>query len=178
VSIVFAILCRVLFTSLGNFGIITRNKQILINFLHNVQKTKENTYQMPIIKSAKKRVRVAEKQSTQNAKTKRSLRDSIKAFTTSLTAKKDTTKSQAEAFSAIDTAVKKGVISKNKAARKKSQINSASKSAGTSKPGTKKSSKTAVKPAVKKSAPKAVAKKAPATKKPAKKAPAKTTKKK
>jgi ribosomal protein S20 len=125
---------------------------------------------MPIIKSAKKRVKVTEKQSIQNSKTKRSLRDSIKAFTTSLTAKKDTTKTQAEAYSAIDTAVKKGIISKNKAARKKSQINAASKAAGTTKPGTKKTAKPAAKPAAKK----AVAKKAPATKKPAaKKAPAK-----
>lgn len=129
---------------------------------------------MPIIKSAKKRVRVAEKQSTQNSKTKRSLRESVKAFTTSLTAKKDTTKAQAEAYSAIDIAVKKGVISKNKAARKKSQLNKASKSAGTTKAGTKVAkkapAKATAKPAVKKSAPKAVAKKSPATKKaPAKK---------
>ena len=121
---------------------------------------------MPIIKSAKKRVKVAEKQSTQNSKTKRSLRESVRAFTTSLGAKKDTTKAQAEAFSAIDIAVKKGVISKNKAARKKSQLNKASKSAGTTKTGIKVAkkapAKTTAKPAVKK----AVAKKAPATKKP------------
>lgn len=110
---------------------------------------------MPIIKSAKKRVRVAEKQSTQNAKTKRSLRESVKAFTTSLTAKKDTTKAQAEAYSAIDTAVKKGVISKNKAARKKSQLNKASKSAGTTKAGIKRS------PVAKSSSATGVAKKSP-----------------
>jgi small subunit ribosomal protein S20 len=116
---------------------------------------------MPIIKSAKKRVRVAEKQSTQNSKTKRSLRESVKAFTASLTAKKDTTKTQAEAFSAIDIAVKKGVISKNKAARKKSQINKASKSAGTTKAGTKVAKKA---PTAKVTA-KPVAKKAPAKKK-------------
>lgn len=117
---------------------------------------------MPIIKSAKKRVRVAEKQSIQNSKTKRSLRESVKAFHTSLSAKKNTTKAQAEAYSAIDTAVKKGVISKNKAARKKSQLNAASKSAGTTKAGTKKakSTKTVAKPAAKKPA----AKKAPAKK--------------
>ena len=121
---------------------------------------------MPIIKSAKKRVRVAEKQSTQNAKTKRSLRESVKAFTTSLTAKKDTTKAQAEAYSAIDTAVKKGVISKNKAARKKSQLNKASKSAGTTKAGTKVAKKAPAKAVVKPAAKKAVAKKAPTTKKP------------
>ena len=138
---------------------------------------------MPIIKSAKKRVRVAAKQSIQNSKTKRSLRESIKAFNKALKAKKDTTKSQSEAFSAIDTAVKKGVISKNKAARKKSQLNAASKAAGTTKPGAKKKAapkKTAAaKPAAKKApAKKPAAKKAPA-KKPAAKKPAtkKTTKK-
>ena len=122
---------------------------------------------MPIIKSAKKRVKVTEKQSIQNSKTKRSLRDSIKAFTASLTAKKDTTKAQAEAYSAIDTAVKKGVISKNKAARKKSQINAAAKAAGTTKPGIKKVVKKApAKSVAKPDTKKTVAKKAPAAKKP------------
>jgi ribosomal protein S20 len=125
---------------------------------------------MPIIKSAKKRVRVAEKQSIQNSKTKRSLRDSIKAFYASIEAKKDTTKTQAQAYGAIDTAVKKGVITKNKAARKKSQINSASKAAGTTKTGAKKAKSTA-KPAAKKT----VAKKPAAKKAPAKKPAAKKT---
>jgi ribosomal protein S20 len=130
---------------------------------------------MPIIKSAKKRVRVAEKQSIQNSKTKRSLRESMKAFHASLSAKKDTTKAQAEAYSAIDTAVKKGIISKNKAARKKSQLNSAAKSAGTTKPGTKKA-KTTPKPATKKAPVKKPAAKKTPTKKPAtKKASAKKT---
>lgn len=128
---------------------------------------------MPIIKSAKKRVRVAEKQSVANSKTKRTLRDSIRSFHASLTGKKDTTKTQAEAFSAIDTAVKKGIISKNKAARKKSQLNKASKSAGTTKAGTKVAkkapAKVTAKPAAKKSAPKAVTKKPAAKKAPAKK---------
>jgi small subunit ribosomal protein S20 len=125
---------------------------------------------MPIIKSAKKRMRVTEKQSIQNSKTKRSLRESIKAFQASLKSGKDTTKAQAEAYSAIDTAVKKGVISKNKASRKKSQLNSASKAAGTTKPGTKKAKSSAK--------PKTVAKKAPAKKPVAKKpAPKKTAKK-
>lgn len=126
---------------------------------------------MPIIKSAKKRVRVAEKQSIQNSKTKRSLRESIKSFYASLEAKKDTTKAQSEAYGAIDTAVKKGVITKNKAARKKSQLNTASKVAGTTKAGAKKTAKPAAKkPAAKKTT---TTKKAPA-KKPAAK---KTTKK-
>lgn len=123
---------------------------------------------MPIIKSAKKRVRVAEKQSIQNSKTKRSLRESIKVFNATLNAKKDTTKAQNEAYSAIDTAVKKGVISKNKAARKKTQLNSASKAAGTTKVGAKKTAKPASKKPTTKTAKKPVAKKAPA-KKPASK---------
>jgi ribosomal protein S20 len=120
---------------------------------------------MPIIKSAKKRVRTAEKASINNSKTRRSLRDSLKAFQASLSAKKDTTKLQSDAFSAIDTAVKKGVISKNRAARKKTQINKASKTAGTTKAGAKSAAK---KPAAKK----ATVKKAAATKKVAAKKPA------
>jgi small subunit ribosomal protein S20 len=124
---------------------------------------------MPIIKSAKKRVRVAEKQSIHNSKTKRSLKESIKAFQAALVSKKDTTKAQNEAFSAIDTAVKKGVISKNKGARKKSQLNAAAKSAGTTKPGAKKTAAkkpASKKPAAKKTAPKAkTAAKKPAAKK-------------
>jgi small subunit ribosomal protein S20 len=122
---------------------------------------------MPIIKSAKKRVKVAEKQSIQNSKTKRSLRVSIKAFQATLAGKKDTTKAQSEAYSAIDTAVKKGVISKNKAARKKSQLNSAAKAAGTTKAGAKKSAKPASKTST------ATKKKATVKKPAAKKAPAK-----
>ena len=115
---------------------------------------------MPIIKSAKKRVRVARKQSIQNAKTKRTLRESVKAFQSALTTKKDTTKTQSEAYSAIDTAVKKGVISKNKAARKKSQLNAAAKAAGTTKVGTKKAkAKTATAKAKKTPAKKSTTKK-------------------
>lgn len=109
---------------------------------------------MPIIKSAKKRVRVTRKASVANSKTKRAMREAIKAFQTKVATKKDTTKEQSEAFSAIDTAYKKGVISKNKAARKKSQINKAAKDAGTTKPGAKKTAKKA--PAAKKPATKSL----------------------
>ncbi len=130
---------------------------------------------MPIIKSARKRVKVAAKQSIQNAKTKRSMRESIKAFQAKLTAKKDTTTAQSEAYSAIDTAVKKGVISKNRAARKKSQLNAAAKSAGTTKSGAK-ATKSATKKKADTTQKTAKAKKATTAKKPAaKKAPAKTT---
>lgn len=128
---------------------------------------------MPIIKSAKKRVKVAAKQTSQNAKTKRTFREGIKAFHSALTGKKDTTTAQAKAYSAIDKAVKKGIISKNRAARKKSQLNAAAKKAGTTKPGVKVAKKAVTKPVAKKATPKAVAKKAPAKKPAAKKAPAK-----
>ncbi|HYH36290.1 MAG TPA: 30S ribosomal protein S20 [Candidatus Saccharimonadales bacterium] len=101
---------------------------------------------MPIIKSAKKRVRTARKAAIRNSKTKRSLREALKALTGS-----PSTKSHSSAQSALDKAVKKGVIHKNKAARLKKQAAAKAKAAG-------------VKPA------KAGAKKAAA---PAKKAPAK-----
>ena len=111
---------------------------------------------MPIIKSAKKRVRIAKKAAARNSKTKRSLREALKNFSKVLTAGKpaDVAKAQAEAMSAIDLAAKKNVIHKNKAARQKSRLSAQAKKAG-------------VKPA------KTTAKKAPAAKaKPVAKKPA------
>lgn len=121
---------------------------------------------MPIIKSAKKRTRVAAKASVRNSKTKRSLKNAVKALHTAVKGgSKDVKKTQSKAQSAIDTAAKKGVIHKNKAARKKSQIAKAAKSAaGVTKTATKKA------PAKKTVAKKpATAKKAPAKKPVAKK---------
>jgi small subunit ribosomal protein S20 len=78
---------------------------------------------MPIIKSAKKRVKVARKATVRNVKTKRNLRTAIKDFHAAVTGKsKKAPEAQSKAQSAIDTAVKKGVMNKNKAARKKSQL--------------------------------------------------------
>ncbi len=86
---------------------------------------------MPIIKSAKKRVKVARQATIRNAKTKRNLKTAVKAFQTAL---KDGDKKAGEALkaaqSAIDQAAKKNVIHKNKAARKKSQLSKASLAAG------------------------------------------------
>jgi small subunit ribosomal protein S20 len=94
---------------------------------------------MPIIKSAKKRVRVSNKATVRNHKTKRSLRTAIKGF------KKNTTsKTLSSVQSEVDKATKKGVVHKNKAARLKSRAAKQAKASG-------------VKPAKK-----AVAKKAPA----------------
>ncbi len=120
---------------------------------------------MPIIKSAKKRVRVATKATIRNRKTKRSYRAATKAFLASLlNDKKKAPALQQEAQSAIDTAVKKGVLHKNTAARKKAKLAQASKAAGL-KPTTTTTKKAPAKPAAKKAAPKAPAKKS-ATKKP------------
>ncbi len=107
---------------------------------------------MPIIKSAKKRVRVAHKAAVRNSKTKRGLKAALKAFTV-----KPSSSSHSTAQSKIDTAVKKGIISKNKAARLKSRAASKAK-AGKIKPApakatTKKTTvkkTTAKKPVVKK----------------------------
>ncbi len=118
---------------------------------------------MPIIKSAKKRVRTARKATVRNSKTKRSLKEAVKAFSATVAGGKDSKKAQAAAQGAIDTAVKKGVMHKNKAARKKAQLAKQAKAAaGTKKTVTK---KTAAK--------KTVAKKTPAKKPAAKKAAAK-----
>lgn len=108
---------------------------------------------MPIIKSAKKRVRVARKAAVRNSKTKRSLKASLKLFT-----KTPSTKSHSSAQSNLDKAVKKGVIHKNKAARLKKQAAARAKAAGV------KSAKATAKAApAKKATPKTAAKK-PATK--------------
>lgn len=119
---------------------------------------------MPIIKSAKKRVRVARKATVRNVKTKRNLKTALKAFQASLSGGKKSDEALKKAQSTIDTAAKKGVMHKNKAARKKAQL---AKAAGV-KPASAK--KTAAKPAAKKTpAKKAAPAKKPAAKKAAKK---------
>lgn len=130
---------------------------------------------MPIIKSAKKRVRTSNKATIRNAKTKRIVRETVKDLKKAIAdgKSKDVLEKHAKAVSAIDTAAKKNVMHKNKAARKKSQLSSALKTAGVSptksakkaSPAKKPSKSTPKKPATKKPvAKKSVAKK-PATKK-------------
>jgi small subunit ribosomal protein S20 len=117
---------------------------------------------MPIIKSAKKRVKTTQKATARNAKTKKSLRGSIKSFL-----KKPTSASHKKAQSDLDKAAKKGLVHKNKVARKKKQLSASAKKAGV------KPSASTKKTVAKKPTRKAPAKKA-APKKPAvKKAPAK-----
>jgi small subunit ribosomal protein S20 len=129
---------------------------------------------MPIIKSAKKRVKTAEKAAIRNSKTKRTIRSAVKSFQDALSAKntKKATEALTDAQSAIDTAVKKNLWHKNKGARKKAQLAKEAKAAGLA--PVKKA--TSAKPAAKaKAAPakKAPAKKPVAKKPAAKKAPAK-----
>ncbi len=113
---------------------------------------------MPIIKSAKKRVRVAKKATIRNRRTKRSLRIALKSFQTSLSGSKKQAEAAAnKSQSSLDKAVKKGVMHKNKAARKKRQLATAMSKAHphqAAKPAAKKSSvkkpTTTKKPATKK----------------------------
>jgi len=80
---------------------------------------------MPIIASAKKRVRTTRKATVRNAKTKRSLRTALKVFT-----KSPSSKSMSSAQSQLDKAAKKGVIHKNKAARLKANAAKRAKAGG------------------------------------------------
>ena len=96
-------------------------------------------------------MRVAEKATIRNVKTKRSMKTALKAFS-----KKSSTDTLKDAQSAIDKAAKKNVIHKNKAARLKSRAAKQAKAAGV------KVTKT-TKPAAKAKTAKAPAKKAKAT---------------
>ena len=121
---------------------------------------------MPIIKSAKKRARQTATATIRNTRTKRTLRSAFKSFASSLGTKTDTAKAQSEAQKALDIAVKKGLIHKNKAARKKAQLARNAKAAATDKPAKKVVAKKTAAKTTKPAAKKAVAKKT-ATKKPA-----------
>jgi len=80
---------------------------------------------MPIIKSAIKRAKQTIKRRERNIVTKRSFRDAIKEFNAAPTA---ATLSAAQ--SALDTAVKKNVLEKRTASRRKAQLSKIAKAAG------------------------------------------------
>jgi ribosomal protein S20 len=80
---------------------------------------------MPIIKSAKKRVKQTRKATARNARTKRSLRSALKSFV-----RKPSSSGHSKAQSNLDKAAKKGLVHKNKVARKKRQLAKAAKAAG------------------------------------------------
>lgn len=121
---------------------------------------------MPIIKSAIKRMKQTIKRRDRNVNIKRDIKNAVKTFLA-----KPTSESLGKAHSEIDTAVKKKLITKNTAARRKSNLSKTAKTAGVKLTAAKKTA--AAKPAAKKAAP-AAEKKAPAKKA----APAKTAAKK
>lgn len=113
---------------------------------------------MPIIKSAIKRAKQTLKRRERNISIKKDIKTAVKAFSA-----EPSTKTLAAAQSEIDTAVKKGLIKKNTAARRKSALSKIAKKAGVTLETAK---KPAAKPATAK---KTAAKKAPAKKPAAKK---------
>ena len=76
---------------------------------------------MPIIKSAKKKVRVAKRNYVQNLRYREAMQKAIKAYYKEKDAKKKE-RALSLAFSAIDKMVKIDLIHKNKAARLKSNL--------------------------------------------------------
>lgn len=119
---------------------------------------------MPIIKSAIKRAKQTVKRRERNVSVKRDVKEAVKAFIA-----KPTAAALSKAQSELDTAVKKGLLNKNTAARRKANLSKAAKAAGVKLAPAKKTTAA-------KAAPKAAAAKKPAAKSAtttAKKAPAK-----
>ena len=86
---------------------------------------------MPIIKSAKKAARQAEKRTANNQQIKKDIKDALKAFKAEPTAA-----NMSKAQSEYDKAVKKGLLKKNTASRRKASLAKIAKTAGV-KPVTK-----------------------------------------
>ncbi len=79
---------------------------------------------MPIIKSAAKRVKQSEKRRQKNLKIKQAIKSAVKSFTT-----KPSAKTLSKAQSEYDKAVKKGLIKKNTASRRKANLAKQAKAA-------------------------------------------------
>src|SRR4051812_21352146 len=113
---------------------------------------------MPLIKSAKKRVRVAARKAQINQLHRSGAKTAVRSATRGIQAKAgDAANLTQQASSRLDRAVSKGAIHKNKAARTKSRLAKKLQAAGIA----------AAVTAVKKAAPKAKAAAKPAAKKPA-----------
>jgi small subunit ribosomal protein S20 len=139
---------------------------LVLHFTSIISENNGRKITVPIIKSAKKRVRVARKSTVRNVKTKRSLKAALKAFGSALTSGKKVGEAHAKAQSTLDKAGKKNVMHKNKIARKKRQLAKQAKASKVSLAG---SAKKTAKPAAKKTAAKKPAAKKPAAKKSSKK---------
>ena len=117
---------------------------------------------MPIIKSAKKRVKVARRATARNVRTKRQLKGALKTFQAATSAGgTKVAEAHTKAQSALAQAGKKGVMHKNKVARKQRQLAAAAKAAGAKVQKTAKKTvtkaapkKTTAKTALKKTTPK------------------------
>ena len=104
---------------------------------------------MPIIKSAKKAARQAEKRTRHNVEIKKAIKGALKAFKAN-----PTPETLAKAQSEYDKAVKKDLLKKNTAARRKAKLHKIAKDAGMSlaagsKPAAKTAKTAAKKPATK-----------------------------
>jgi small subunit ribosomal protein S20 len=77
---------------------------------------------VPNIKSAKKRVKVAATKTLQNQMFKSSLKTSIKNFDSAVSENANVDDAYRNAVKKLDKAVAKGIMHKNTAARRKSQI--------------------------------------------------------
>lgn len=110
---------------------------------------------MPIIKSAIKRAKQTIKRRERNIGIKKDIKTAVKAFNT-----KPSAKTLADVQREYDTAVKKGLLKKNTAARRKSALAKIAKEAGVKLETVKKpAAKSAAKPAVKTTTAKTPAKK-------------------
>lgn len=123
---------------------------------------------MPIIKSAKKAARQSVKRTKNNQEIKKTIKAALKAFKS-----KPTAANLSKVQSEYDKAVKKGLMKKNTASRRKANLAKIAKAAG-AKP-TAKATKTAKPVAKKTAAKKPAAKKTTAKKPAAKKTAAKKT---
>ncbi len=126
---------------------------------------------MPIIKSAIKRMKQTAKRRERNVGIKRDIKGAVKTFMA-----KPTAEGLSAAQSELDTAVKKGLLKKATASRRKAGLAKVAKEAGVKPAAAKKktTTKAAPKAATKPAAAKKPVAKAAAAKKPAaKKAPAK-----
>lgn len=96
---------------------------------------------MPVLKSAKKALRVSKRRKGENERTRKTLQQTTKAFRES-----PNPASLAKIYSVIDRAVKKNVIHKNKASRLKGSlaklVKATSNVKGVKKPTKSKSSRT------------------------------------
>ena len=101
---------------------------------------------MPIIKSAKKAARQTTKRTAKNVAIKKDIKTALKAFKSDPSSE-NLKKIQSE----YDKAVKKGLLKKNTASRRKSRVARIAKELSSAKPA-KKTTKSAKKPATKKTA--------------------------